>query len=95
MFGFGQQPDRVTKRSIEQSRDRRERQAAAQGNYYQDDDGLPQESILDDPAHKEAVVANAYSKYISAKQTYETTREPSHWQYMQQCITEYEKAIKS
>ncbi|MEW6495803.1 MAG: hypothetical protein AB1589_25280 [Cyanobacteriota bacterium] len=37
----------------------------------------------------------AWEKYMFAKAVYEETREMEHWQFMQQCISEYEKTLKS
>ena len=36
----------------------------------------------------------AWEKYMFAKAVYEETREMEHWQYMQKCISEYEKTLK-
>ena len=37
----------------------------------------------------------AWEKYMFAKAIYEETRDADHWRYMQQCISEYEKTLKS
>lgn len=38
---------------------------------------------------------NAWEKYMFAKAIYEETRDMEHWLYMQKCISEYEKTLKS
>lgn len=38
---------------------------------------------------------NALEKYMFAKAIYEETRDMEHWLYMQKCISEYEKTLKS
>ena len=35
----------------------------------------------------------AWEKYQFAKAIYEETRDMEHWQYMQKCISEYEKTL--
>lgn len=37
----------------------------------------------------------AWEKYMFAKAIYEETKEMEHWRYMQQCISEYEKTLKT
>jgi sarcosine oxidase delta subunit len=37
----------------------------------------------------------AWEKYMFAKAIYEETRDMEHWLYMQKCISEYEKTLKS
>lgn len=34
----------------------------------------------------------AWNKYLHAKAIYEETKNFEHWQYAQQCLTDYEKA---
>ncbi len=36
----------------------------------------------------------AWEKYMFAKAVYEETKNSEHWQYMQKCISEYEKTLK-
>lgn len=38
---------------------------------------------------------NAWEKYMFAKAIYEETRDMEHWLYMQRCISDYEKTLKS
>lgn len=37
----------------------------------------------------------AWKKYLHAKAIYDETKQAEHWQYMQTCISEYEKTLKS
>lgn len=48
-------------------------------------------SVSDDSSTQK----NAWEKYMFAKAIYEETREMEHWLYMQKCISEYEKTLKS
>jgi hypothetical protein len=48
-------------------------------------------SVSDDSSTQK----NAWEKYMFAKAIYEETREMEHWLYMQKCISDYEKTLKS
>lgn len=37
----------------------------------------------------------AWEKYLFAKAIYEETKDMENWRYMQKCISEYEKTIRS
>jgi hypothetical protein len=54
-------------------------------------------STSQDASAKSEVSAqkDAWEKYIFAKAIYEETRDMEHWLYMQKCISEYEKTVKS
>jgi hypothetical protein len=35
----------------------------------------------------------AWNKYLYAKAIYQETKETDHWRYMQECLSDYEKAL--
>ena len=37
----------------------------------------------------------AWEKYLFAKAIYEESKDREHWRYMQKCISDYEKTIRS
>jgi sarcosine oxidase delta subunit len=41
-----------------------------------------------------SIQKKAWEKYMFAKAIYEETKTSEHWQYMQKCISEYEKTLK-
>lgn len=48
------------------------------------------------PATEElSLEEKAWKKYLHAKAIYEETKQIEHWQYMQQCISDYEKTLRS
>ncbi len=62
----------------------------------------PNPNTTSDSTSKEASVKSgasaqkdAWEKYMFAKAIYEETRDMEHWLYMQKCISEYEKTVKS
>ncbi len=47
------------------------------------------------PKQNVAAQKQAWEKYMFAKAIYEETRDSDHWRYMQKCISEYEKTLKT
>ena len=57
----------------------------------------PQYTSVSKPAPQSAIDTSArdkaWQKYLQAKAIYEQTRDIAHWQYLQKCISDYEKTI--
>ena len=45
------------------------------------------------PAKDLAAQEKAWKKYLHAKAIYQETKETEHWRYMQECLSDYEKAL--
>lgn len=45
------------------------------------------------PAKDLSAQEKAWNKYLYAKAIYQETKETDHWRYMQECLSDYEKAL--
>jgi hypothetical protein len=57
----------------------------------------PQSTSVSKPAPQPVIDTSArdkaWQKYLQAKAIYEQTGDLEHWQYLQKCISDYEKTI--
>lgn len=57
----------------------------------------PQSTSVSKPAPQLVIDTSArdkaWQKYLQAKAIYEQTGDMAHWQYLQKCISDYEKTI--
>ena len=57
----------------------------------------PQSTSVSKPAPQPVIDASArdkaWQKYLQAKAIYEQTGDIAHWQFLQKCISDYEKTI--
>lgn len=57
----------------------------------------PQSKSVSKPAPQPVIDTSArdkaWQKYVQAKAIYEQTGDIAHWQYLQKCISDYEKTI--
>lgn len=69
------------------------RQNSLQGKLNRQNKGILSTSVSEEDLDPTAI-EQAWNKYLYAKEIYKETKDIEHWRYAQECLSEYEKALR-
>jgi hypothetical protein len=86
--------DRSRLNSLRRKQERIQRKLETQKLNPLSASALESAKLASEPAKELSPQDKAWKKYLHAKAIYEETKQVEHWQYMQQCISDYEKTLR-